>query len=114
MRALSYRVLAVAAAVSIAAPVMVPAAAAAQGTTFDLAGPVLSMRVTRGTVTLPAGEVPSIRGGDRLDVKADLPPDQSARYVLVVAFLRGATNPPPKDWFFKAETWDKNPKKAAL
>lgn len=94
--------------------IVLPGVAAAQGTTFDLAGPVLTMRVTRGAVTLPAGEVPSIRPGDRLEVKADLPADQSARYLLIVAFLRGATNPPPKDWFFKAETWDKKPKKATL
>lgn len=110
MRAFLYRLLAVAAACSLA----LPDAAAAQSTTFDLAGPVLTMRVTRGTTTLPVGEVPSIRAGDRLEVKADLPADQSAHFVLVVAFLRGATNPPPKDWFFKAETWDKNPKKASL
>ncbi len=110
MLALLHRVLAVAAAVSTT----LPGAAMAQGTTFDLAGPVLSMHVTRGDVTLPAGEVPGIRPGDRLEVRADLPPDQSARYLLVVAFLRGATNPPPKNWFFKAETWDRNPKKSGL
>lgn len=110
MRALLHPVLAVAAAVSTT----LPSAAMAQGTTFDLAGPVLSMHVTRGDVTLPAGEVPGIRPGDRLEVRADLPPDQSARYLLVVAFLRGATNPPPKNWFFKAETWDRNPKKSGL
>src|SRR3546814_5453006 len=27
--------------------------------------------------------------------------------LLVAAFLRGATNPPPKDWFFKSKTWKK-------
>jgi len=26
---------------------------------------------------------------------------------MVVAFLRGATNPPPDSWFTKAETWNK-------
>jgi len=26
---------------------------------------------------------------------------------LIVAFLRGATNPPPENWFIKAETWSK-------
>jgi hypothetical protein len=29
-------------------------------------------------------------------------------YLLVVAFLRGTTNPPPEDWFTRAETWNKN------
>ena len=110
MRAFLPPVLALAAAVSLT----LPDAAMAQSTTFDLAGPTLTMRVTRGGVTLPAGQVPGIRAGDRLEVRADLPEDQSARYVLVVAFLRGATNPPPKDWFFKAETWDKKPKKSGL
>jgi hypothetical protein len=41
-------------------------------------------------------------------VHVDLPADQSARYLLVAAFLRGATNPPPDKWFFKAETWRKD------
>ena len=27
------------------------------------------------------------------------------RYLLVVAFLRGSTNPPPENWFTRAETW---------
>ncbi|MEG8040896.1 hypothetical protein QP166_16705 [Sphingomonas sp. LR60] len=110
MRAFLPPVLALAAAVSLT----LPEAATAQSTTFDLSGPTLTMRVTRGGVTLPAGQVPGIRAGDKLEVRADMPADQSAHYVLVVAFLRGATNPPPKDWFFKAETWDKNPKKSGL
>ena len=29
------------------------------------------------------------------------------RYLLVVAFLRGSTNPPPENWFTRAETWTK-------
>jgi len=33
--------------------------------------------------------------------------DQSAHYLLVAAFLRGPTNPPPDSWFTKAETWNK-------
>jgi hypothetical protein len=45
--------------------------------------------------------------GDRLWVHPDLPESQSARYILIVSFLRGATNPPPADWFTKVETWSK-------
>ena len=30
---------------------------------------------------------------------------QSTHFVLVVAFLRGATNPPPPAWFTRVETW---------
>lgn len=87
-------------------------AARAQGGGFDLTGPDLSIVVQRGDERLPITAVPAIRGGDRLTVRTHLPPDQSARYRLVLAFLRGATNPPPKDWFFEAETW--RPKKSVL
>src|SRR5882757_3299813 len=72
---------------------------------FDLAGPVLDVKVTRGSQTLPISEVPNLAGGDHLSIKADFPATQSAHYLLVAAFMRGATNPPPKDWFFNCETW---------
>ncbi|MBS0377942.1 MAG: hypothetical protein JSS29_05595 [Proteobacteria bacterium] len=72
---------------------------------FDLAGPTLELTVTRGTVTLPAARVPSLAPGDRLHLKADLPSQQDAHYLMVAAFLRGATNPPPADWFVRCETW---------
>ncbi len=72
---------------------------------FDLAGPVLDVTVTRGSTTLPAAEVPNLAPGDRIWLKADLPPTQSAHYLLVAAFLRGSTNPPPENWFFPCKTW---------
>ena len=72
---------------------------------FDLAGPVLDVKVTRGDVTLPISRVPNLAVGDRLWIKADFPASQSAHYLLVTAFLRGATNPPPKEWFFNCQTW---------
>ncbi len=81
--------------------------ARAQQNAFDLVGPDLKLSVTRGDATLPIGAVPSLLPGDKLTAEAVLPPDQSARYLLIIAFLRGATNPPPKDWFFVAETWHK-------
>jgi len=87
----------------LAALLLAPAVHA-QGS-FDLAGPELAVTVTRDGARLPMGAVPSLRAGDRLEARALLPADQSAQYLLVVAFLRGATNPPPKDWFFRAETW---------
>ncbi|WP_294326393.1 hypothetical protein [uncultured Sphingomonas sp.] len=86
--------------------------ARAQQNGFDLDGPEVAVSVTRGAVELPVAAVPALRGGDRLTARALLPADQSARYLLVVAFLRGATNPPPKDWFFSVETW--KPKKDVL
>jgi hypothetical protein len=72
---------------------------------FDLAGPTLEVEVTRAGRTLPAAEVPNLAIGDRLWIKADLPTGESAHYLMVAAFLRGATNPPPGDWFFVCETW---------
>ena len=72
---------------------------------FDLAGPTLEARITRGGSTLPVAEVPNLAFGDQLWIKADLPTTQSAHYLLVVAFLRGSTNPPPPEWFFRCETW---------
>jgi len=74
---------------------------------FDLTGPKVDVHVKRGEVTLPIGQVPNLMAGDRLWVHPDLPSTQSARYVLVVAFLRGVTNPPPPEWFTRVETWTK-------
>ncbi|MDE2051465.1 MAG: hypothetical protein KGJ72_10660, partial [Gammaproteobacteria bacterium] len=83
-----------------------PAAPAPAGVApFDLAGPDLQVTVRRGRETLPIAEVPNLSSGDRLWVRADLPPTQSQHYLLVVGFLRGATNPPPRDWFDACETW---------
>lgn len=78
---------------------------AAHSQAFDLTGPKVDVHVKRGEVTLPIGEVPSLLPGDRIWVHPDLPASQSARYVLVVAFLRGVTNPPPPAWFTRVETW---------
>ncbi|KQM98897.1 hypothetical protein [Sphingomonas sp. Leaf25] len=86
--------------------------ALAQQGGFDLTGPQLTITVGRGDATLPLTAVPSLKPGDRLVARAELPADQSARYLMVVAFLRGATNPPPKQWFFRAETW--KPKRNTL
>lgn len=88
-----------------AALFVAPVAASAQGNSFDLAGPDVSVTVHRGGRSLPLPQVPSLQPGDRLVARALLPADQSAHYVLMVAFLRGATNPPPKDWFYAVESW---------
>jgi hypothetical protein len=74
---------------------------------FDLAGPAIEVKVTRRAETLPIAQVPNLAAGDRLWIKPDLPSTQAARYLLVAAFLRGATNPPPPEWFFRCETWSK-------
>ncbi len=72
---------------------------------FDLTGPKVDVHVKRGDVTLPISQAPNLLPGDRLWIHPDFPDSQSARYVLVVAFLRGATNPPPADWFTRVDTW---------
>jgi len=75
--------------------------------TFDLDGPRIEVTVTRAGKTLPITEVPNLVVGDKLWIHPDFPEAQAAHYLLVTAFLRGATNPPPKSWFHQAETWDK-------
>jgi hypothetical protein len=74
---------------------------------FDLVGPKVEVRVEREGKTLSISEVPSLRAGDRLWVHPDLPDSQSVHYLLVVVFLRGATNPPPDTWFTRVEAWDR-------
>src|SRR4029077_17868964 len=74
---------------------------------FDLSGPPIEVRVTRRGKTLTISRVPNLQPGDRIWVHPHLPEDQSAHYLLVVAFLRGPTNPPPDAWFARAETWNK-------
>src|SRR6202163_941050 len=79
----------------------------ADNAAFDLAGPRIEMNVTRAGKPLPISEVPNLQPGDRLWIHPDFPDDQSARYLLIVAFLRGSTNPPPENWFTRVETWKK-------
>jgi hypothetical protein len=83
------------------------AAAAADNAPFDLAGPQLRVLVTRGPRTLPIDDVPNLAVGDKVAIKAELPDTQAARYVMIVAFLRGATNPPPPEWFYRCDTWSR-------
>ena len=79
--------------------------ARADNAAFDLIGPKVDVRVQRAGVTLPIAEVPNLQAGDRLWIHPDLPDSQSVRYLMVVVFLRGATNPPPDSWFTRVETW---------
>jgi hypothetical protein len=82
-----------------------PLGVQADNAAFDLAGPRVEMKVSRGGKRLPISDVANLQPGDRLWIHPDFPEDQSARYLLVVAFLRGSTNPPPENWFTRAETW---------
>ncbi|MDR3745691.1 MAG: hypothetical protein P4K80_06135 [Acidobacteriaceae bacterium] len=83
----------------------IPCSAFADPAPFDLAGPTLEVRVIHAGKTLPISAVPNLSAGDQLSIKADLPDNQSAHYLMVAAFLRGATNPPPQSWFYASQTW---------
>src|SRR6266853_4317196 len=84
-----------------------PSSAAADAPAFDLPGPRIEINVTRAGKTLPISEVPNLQVGDRLWLHPEIPKSQSVHYLLIVAFLRGSTNPPPEQWFLKTETWNK-------
>ncbi len=62
---------------------------------FDLTGPKIEMHVTRAGKMLPIADVSNLQTEDRLWIHVELPDDQAVHYLLVVAFLRGSTNPPP-------------------
>ena len=94
--------------VSALAMTGIAAAAHADAAPFDMAGPQVSVSVTHDGLTLPIDWVPNLSVGDRVSIKLVLPKDQAVRYRLIAAFLRGATDKPPKSWFFDAKTWEKN------
>jgi hypothetical protein len=74
---------------------------------FDLPGPQVEVRVTREGKSLPIAQVPNLQVGDQIWVHPVLPSQQSVHYLLIAVFLRGATNPPPDNWFTKVDTWDR-------
>jgi hypothetical protein len=82
-----------------------PGAARAADSRFELSGPDIKVMVTRNGQDLPIGSVPSLAEGDGLRISAALPGDQGAHLLVVSAFLRGATNPPPREWIGIARTW---------
>ena len=88
----------------LSAPVLVSAETAP----FDLPGPSVEVRVSRAGKQLSIAQVPNLQEGDRLWLHPAFPESQSAHYLLIAAFLRGSTNPPPEDWFTKIETWNKH------
>jgi hypothetical protein len=74
---------------------------------FDLTGPQIEVNVSRAGKKLGIADAPNLMPGDRLWIHVNFPDNQAVHYLLVVAFLRGSTNPPPEDWFTRAETWSK-------
>jgi len=87
---------------------LAPSSVYADAAAFDLPGPRVEVRVSRADKELPIAEVPNLQEGDRLWVHPAFPETQSAHYLLIVAFLRGTTNPPPESWFTRIEAWNKH------
>ena len=87
--------------------VLRPSYLRADAAAFDLTGPKVDVRVQREGRTLPISEVPNLQAGDRLWVHPDLPATQSVRYLMIISFLRGSTNPPPDSWFTRVDAWSK-------
>ena len=81
------------------------AQAAVEQTPFDLMGPTVSIQVKRGASTLPIAEVPVLAPSDRLKIVARVADAKTTHYLMVAAFLRGPTDPPPEAWFFRCDTW---------
>src|ERR1700741_2580316 len=79
----------------------------AEPAAFDLAGPRIEGTVTRAGKTLPISDVRNLQPGDRLWIHPGFAASQSVRSLMIVAFLRGSTTPPPDNWFPRAETWNK-------
>jgi hypothetical protein len=92
---------------TLAALLLLTTALHADPARFDLAGPKVDVHVTRNGRTLPIAQVPNLLPGDKIWLHPDLPPTQSVHYLLVAAFLRGTTNPPPDHWFTEIQTWNK-------
>ena len=88
-----------------AVTLLAAAPAYADPAAFDLAGPSLEVEVTHGTATLPISQVPDLSAGDRVWLKADFGAQYSVHYLMVAAFLRGSTDPPPAEWFSRCDTW---------
>jgi hypothetical protein len=92
---------------TLAALLLLATALRADPARFDLIGPKIDVHVTRAGKTLPIAQVPNLQPGDKIWLHPNLPPTQSVHYLLVAAFLRGTTNPPPDNWFFNIQTWNK-------
>ena len=87
-------------------PLLTASSALAQAR-FDLPGPKIDIRVTRNGITLPIASVPNLQPKDEIWLHPNLPPTQSVKYLLIAAFLRGTTNPPPDNWFIRIDASDR-------
>src|SRR5258708_8198216 len=76
-----------------------PMSARADNAAFDLTGPRVDMKVSRGGKPLPISEVANLQPGDRLWIHPDFPDHQSPPYFLVLPFLPPPPHPPPHNSF---------------
>ena len=67
--------------------------------------------MTGPNTVLGKGAPENLQAGDRLWLHPEIPASQSGHYLLIAAFVKGSTNPPPEQWFVKAETWNKQVRK---
>ena len=86
----------------------------ADSAAFDLPGPRIEVNVMRSGKTLPISQVPELQAGDRLWLHPVVSEGDSVHYLLVTAFLRGSTSPPPDQWFTRSETWNKQVKRDGI
>ena len=70
--------------------------------------------MTGPNTVLGKGAPENLQAGDRLWLHPEIPASQSVHYLLIAAFVRGSTNPPPEQWFVKAETWNKQVRKEGI
>jgi hypothetical protein len=82
-----------------------PQVARAASSSFDLVGPRLIVTVSHDGVTLPLERTPNLAEGDKVSIRLDLPDGQGERYRIIAAFLRGAIDRPPKEWFHEGLSW---------
>jgi hypothetical protein len=72
---------------------------------FDLPGPRWTCMSSAARLRCRLARFPTCFPETGCGFIPTLPESQSAHFVLIVAFLRGATNPPPPEWFTRVETW---------
>jgi len=70
--------------------------------------------VTGPNTVLGKGAPENLQADDRLWLHPEIPASQSGHYLLIAAFVKGSTNPPPEQWFVKAETWNKQVRKEGI
>src|SRR5260221_2043872 len=85
-----------------------PMSARADNAAFDLTGPRVDMKVSRGGKPLPISEVANLQAGDRLRNHPGFPHEQYARYLPEGRFLFRCNHPAPRNWINPARPREKH------